>query len=223
MLPCDTSLPGLPPCGLCSSAQLCIMHGTHTLQHLSSFCTISCPCPAQYCTPACVHTYCCWMSNSLYGLRAMHLVNLCRLKRCGNALNLYAGRLITVRGIVTRASAIRRLILGMEFACTRCGCCQRCSFPDGAAARPGACSEGCRSRSFTPVLDSADTVAWQRIRLQVGHSSPLRAEYVHATGIAQGHMASCSDLQKRSIIYVPVPGIGAGDAGFEATWECSGS
>lgn len=55
----------------------------------------------------------------------------------------------------------------MEFACTKCSCRQRCSFPDGAAACPGACSDGCRSKSFIPILDSADTVPWQRIRLQV--------------------------------------------------------
>ena len=175
---------------------------------------------------ACIHPVC-WRSNSLYGLRAMHLVNLCRLKRCGFALNLHAGRLITVRGSghsepAQSGSSSSAWNLHAPGAAAARGA----AFLDGAAARAGPQSAemAAAAQASRPFLDTAKTLLpWQRIRLQVGHSSPLRAEYVHATGIAQGHMASCSDLQKRSIIYVPVPGIGAGDAGFEATWECSGS
>ena len=80
----------------------------------------------------------------------------------------HAGKLVTVKGVVIRASPIRQLIHSMEYACTKCGCRQRCTFPDGATTRPLTCSNGCRSRAFTPILDSARTAAWQRIRLQVG-------------------------------------------------------
>ena len=94
----------------------------------------------------------------------------------------HAGKLITVRGAVIRASPIRQLINSMEYACTRCGCRQRCTFPDGATTRPLTCSDGCRSRTFTPILGSARTVAWQRVRLQVGiislsHVSPLKTRW----------------------------------------------
>ena len=80
---------------------------------------------------------------------------------------MHAGKLVTVRGLVMRAGPIRQLYLGMEYECTRCSSRQRVEFPEGATARPSGCSDGCRSRSFSPILDSAPSVAWQRIRLQV--------------------------------------------------------
>ena len=80
---------------------------------------------------------------------------------------MHPGRLITVRGVVKRASPIRQLILSMEFACTRCSSRQRCTFPESTAARPTVCGDGCRSKSFAPLPDTAKTIPWQRIRLQV--------------------------------------------------------
>ena len=149
------------------------------------------------------------------------------------ALLWYAGRLITVRGIVVRASPVRQLILSMEFACLRCGCRQRASFPDGAAARPAACSDGCRSRGFTPILDSAHSVAWQRIRLQV-------IDLVTLPGIVK-LLSAESTLQRRIrlmswsalmhlevLVLVLAAPLGAGceriaDTGLEAAGEYSGS
>ena len=86
---------------------------------------------------------------------------------------MHPGRLITVRGVVKRASPIRQLILSMEFACTRCSSRQRCTFPEGTAARPTVCGDGCRSKSFAPLPDTAKTIPWQRIRLQVQNSPHL--------------------------------------------------
>ena len=80
---------------------------------------------------------------------------------------MHAGKLVTVRGLVVRASPIRQLYLSMDYECTRCSSRQRVNFPEGATVRPSVCSDGCRSRSFLPILDSAQSVAWQRIRLQV--------------------------------------------------------
>ena len=80
---------------------------------------------------------------------------------------VHAGKLVTVRGLVMRAGPIRQLCLGMDYMCTRCCSRQGVEFPEGATVRPSACSDGCRSRSFSPILDSAHSVAWQRIRLQV--------------------------------------------------------
>lgn len=77
---------------------------------------------------------------------------------------------MTIRGLVLWASPIRQLILSMEYACTRCSSRQKCAFPEGAAARPSVCGDGCRSRSFAPILHTARSIAWQKIRLQVMHA-----------------------------------------------------
>ena len=80
---------------------------------------------------------------------------------------VHAGKLVTVRGLVMRAGPIRQLYLGMDYMCTRCSSRQEVDFPEGATVRPSVCSNGCRSRSFSPILDSAQCMPWQRIRLQV--------------------------------------------------------
>ena len=75
---------------------------------------------------------------------------------------------MTVRGTVTRMSAIRPLVTDMEFACAKCGALQRVAFPEGRFAPPASCpGEGCRSRSFAAQLGSARSVDWQKIRVQV--------------------------------------------------------
>ena len=96
-----------------------------------------------------------------------------------------------------RASPVRRLMLSVEFSCAKCGCRQRCSFPDGIAARPVACTDGCRGRSFTPILATADTVAWQRIRLQVGHT---HSQGGYSKQVLQGNLQRGNGMMQRSAI-----------------------
>jgi DNA helicase MCM8 len=92
---------------------------------------------------------------------------------------VHAGKLVTIRGTVTRMSAIRPLVTDMEFACAKCGTIARCAFPDGKFTPPGACpGEGCRGRSFTPLRGSAHSVDWQKIRVQARACADSRASPV---------------------------------------------
>ena len=78
-----------------------------------------------------------------------------------------AGKLVTMRGTVVRMSAIRPLVTDMEFACAKCGCSARASFPDGKYTPPAACpGDGCRGRTFAPQRSTARGVDWQKIRVQ---------------------------------------------------------
>lgn len=80
---------------------------------------------------------------------------------------LSVGTFIAVRGTVVRVSSIRQQLVSMRFTCGRCGEEQSVFFPDYKYNPPTSCpTDRCRSRNFTPLRTTAETVDWQRIRVQ---------------------------------------------------------
>jgi DNA helicase MCM8 len=77
------------------------------------------------------------------------------------------GKFVSVRGNIIRISAVRPLVLRMNFSCLKCGSELLVHFVDGKFEQPTACSDlGCRSRNFKPDYSSAYAVDWQKCRLQ---------------------------------------------------------
>jgi DNA helicase MCM8 len=77
------------------------------------------------------------------------------------------GRFVAVRGTVVRVSNIRQQVTAMQFECAKCGECFSRTFLDYKFYPPTSCpTEKCRSRSFLPRRDTAETVDWQKIRVQ---------------------------------------------------------
>lgn len=72
---------------------------------------------------------------------------------------------MALRGTVIRVGNIRPLVTAMEFTCARCGGIIKQQFSDGKFKQPEKCrTRGCASRSFDPILDSAVTIDWQKIK-----------------------------------------------------------
>ena len=77
------------------------------------------------------------------------------------------GRLVSVRGTVTRVSPIKPLVVALAFACEKCEATQTLRFADGRYREPEACvMQGCRGRKFAPDHDSVQCVDSQRVRVQ---------------------------------------------------------
>lgn len=77
------------------------------------------------------------------------------------------GRFVAVRGTVVRVSNIRQQLVSMQFECARCGENQLRVFSDYKYSAPTRCTtDRCRSKSFQPIRDTAETVDWQKIRIQ---------------------------------------------------------
>jgi DNA helicase MCM8 len=77
------------------------------------------------------------------------------------------GRLVSVRGTVTRVSPIKPLVVALRFACEKCEMTQTLRFADGRYREPEACvMQGCRGRKFAPDHDSVKCVDSQRVRIQ---------------------------------------------------------
>jgi DNA helicase MCM8 len=77
------------------------------------------------------------------------------------------GRLVTLRGTVSRTTPIRPLVTCMEFLCAKCGSTKEVEFPDGRFQPPTSCGvDGCRSRTLAPNKAAAKCVDWQRVQLQ---------------------------------------------------------
>ena len=83
---------------------------------------------------------------------------------------------MSVKGTVVRISAVKPLIQCMTFTCTRCGGDQQVRFSEGIYNPPTSCGlDGCRSKSFKPQKNTAQSIDWQKIRIQVGCMySPLQ-------------------------------------------------
>ena len=78
-----------------------------------------------------------------------------------------AGKLVTIKGTVVRASGIKPMITELDFLCLKCSCSTDVRFADGIYAPPAACSaDGCRGRSFLPQRSTAKAIDWQKLRLQ---------------------------------------------------------
>lgn len=79
----------------------------------------------------------------------------------------YIDKLVSVRGTVVKVSTVRPLVVQMNFACGKCGTNIMRIFPDGKFSPPAVCSiHGCKSRTFNPIRSSAQSIDFQKIRLQ---------------------------------------------------------
>ena len=77
------------------------------------------------------------------------------------------GRLVTIRGTITRSTPVRPLVTCMEFICAKCGTNKEVTFPDGRYEPPTICgADGCRSRTLAPNRSATACVDWQRVQLQ---------------------------------------------------------
>lgn len=80
------------------------------------------------------------------------------------------GKFVAIRGTVVRVSNMRQQVLGMQFECGKCSAVFSRRFPDYKYCPPEPgfkCpTSRCRSKVFNPKRDSADTVDWQKIRVQ---------------------------------------------------------
>lgn len=77
------------------------------------------------------------------------------------------GAFVAVRGTIVRVSTIRQQLVSMQFQCNRCSETQVVTFQDYKYSNPSSCpTDRCRSRHFSPMRESAETVDWQRIRIQ---------------------------------------------------------
>lgn len=78
-----------------------------------------------------------------------------------------AGKLVTLSGTVVRAGSIKPLVPKLEFVCPKCGCCFTEALQDGIFKNPTACGgDGCRGKYFVPQKGSAQSIDWQKLRLQ---------------------------------------------------------
>ncbi|CAH2054347.1 unnamed protein product, partial [Thlaspi arvense] len=79
----------------------------------------------------------------------------------------YIGKLVTVHGTVVKVSTVKPLVTQMAFDCEKCKTSIIREFTDGKFSPPQKCdSHGCKSRMFTPVRSSAQTIDFQKIRVQ---------------------------------------------------------
>eukprot|EP00871_Galdieria_phlegrea_P002363 jgi/Galph1/3127/GphlegSOOS_G1815.1 len=89
----------------------------------------------------------------------------------------YVGKMISSVGTVIRVSNIRQQVVGMPFICCRCGKEVMKYFPDYKYCIPQICtSEFCKSKTFSPVRNRAQTIDWQRIRIQEAGSDSTSKE-----------------------------------------------
>lgn len=84
-----------------------------------------------------------------------------------------AGKLVTLKGTIVRASSMKPLVRRLDFLCPKCGCEFTEELLDGFLRIPSTCQgDGCRGKYFLPQKSSAVTVDWQKIRLQVQGTPP---------------------------------------------------
>jgi len=78
------------------------------------------------------------------------------------------GKFVAVRGTVIRASATRQQVRSMQFECGKCGSAVAANFHDFLYEPPTRCARSprCRARAFVPLRATAESVDWQKIRLQ---------------------------------------------------------
>lgn len=75
---------------------------------------------------------------------------------------------MAIRGTVVRVGNIKPLVVQMDFKCSRCDSIVTAYFKDGKFKQPTKCSmPNCRSKTFLPDHNSAVTIDWQKIRLEI--------------------------------------------------------
>ncbi|XP_045794791.1 probable DNA helicase MCM8 [Trifolium pratense] len=79
----------------------------------------------------------------------------------------YIDKLVSVRGTTVKASTVRPLVVEMSFECSKCKQSITRIFPDGKYSPPSACNlNGCKSKIFNPLRSTAQTIDFQKIRVQ---------------------------------------------------------
>lgn len=74
-------------------------------------------------------------------------------------------KLVSVRGTVVKVSTVRPLVVQMSFHCAKCKTEITRIFPDGKFLPPQSCDlYGCKSKNFTPIRSTAQTIDFQKIR-----------------------------------------------------------
>lgn len=101
------------------------------------------------------------------------------------------GTFVAVQGTIVRVSTIRQQIVSMQFRCGRCGEAQLVTFADYKYSLPASCpTDRCRSRNFSPIRSSAETVDWQRIRMQ-----ELQQRGQDTTSVEEGRIPRTIDAE----------------------------
>ncbi|CAI8614550.1 unnamed protein product [Vicia faba] len=79
----------------------------------------------------------------------------------------YIDKLVSVRGTAVKASTVRPLVVEMSFECSKCKQSITRIFPDGKFSPPSTCNlNGCKSKIFNPLRSTAQTIDFQKIRVQ---------------------------------------------------------
>ncbi|KAK7337029.1 hypothetical protein VNO77_17587 [Canavalia gladiata] len=79
----------------------------------------------------------------------------------------YIDKLVSVRGTAVKVSTVRPLVVEMSFECSKCKQTITRIFPDGKYSPPSTCNlNGCKSKIFNPLRSSAQTIDFQKIRVQ---------------------------------------------------------
>ncbi|XP_062117205.1 probable DNA helicase MCM8 [Humulus lupulus] len=79
----------------------------------------------------------------------------------------YIDKLVSVRGSVVKVSTVRPLVVEMSFDCAKCKTKILRIFTDGKFSPPMICNlDGCKSKSFIPIRSTAQTIDFQKIRVQ---------------------------------------------------------
>ncbi|XP_021730627.1 probable DNA helicase MCM8 [Chenopodium quinoa] len=79
----------------------------------------------------------------------------------------YIDRLVSVRGTVVKVSTVKPLVMQMTFKCIQCGADIMRFFPDGKYSPPATCiMRCCKGKTFAPIRSTAQSIDFQKIRLQ---------------------------------------------------------
>eukprot|EP00917_Polyrhabdina_sp_WS-2016_P012194 GHVP01026848.1.p1 GENE.GHVP01026848.1~~GHVP01026848.1.p1 ORF type:complete len:794 (+),score=142.23 GHVP01026848.1:206-2587(+) len=77
------------------------------------------------------------------------------------------GKFVRLLGSAVRVSPIRPLAVSIDFTCVKCGTLSRMPLENGIFQTPSECIiKNCRSRIFAPLRKNAETIDWQKVRLQ---------------------------------------------------------
>ncbi|MED6206669.1 DNA replication licensing factor mcm8 [Stylosanthes scabra] len=79
----------------------------------------------------------------------------------------YIDKLVSVRGTAVKVSTVKPLVVELTFECSKCKQSITRVFPDGKYSPPSICNlNGCKSKIFIPLRSTAQTIDFQKIRVQ---------------------------------------------------------
>lgn len=77
------------------------------------------------------------------------------------------GKLVTIRGTVTKVSPVRAMATSMQFVCMKCKASTLVHFPDGIYSPLYICSSSyCNSRYLKPLMDTSVCIDFQTLHVQ---------------------------------------------------------